>query len=228
MSAPRAPDVRRLPLVLPIPRAAPDRAAHGRGGRVCIAARPQRRRGVQDAADTRRRARDQDIEGNFRRPAQAQGAGLRGRSGGRRRRARPSGGSARRSAPSTTTSSRRGCRRGQIAHESSFLLGNYSPYRPATDSYDAGLCQRNTEHTEPKIAFDPVKSVAALVDRVLNHYEYFEGLPQRRRWELAAGSWNAPAYACYYARKEGAPVDASDTATPSRARRPPSTPTSRP
>ena len=104
---------------------------------------------------------------------------------------------------------------GQIAHESSFLLGNYSPYRPATDSYDAGLCQRNTEHTEPKIAFDPVKSVAALVDRVLNHYEYFEGLPQRRRWELAAGSWNAPAYACYYARKEGAPVDASDTATPS-------------
>lgn len=106
---------------------------------------------------------------------------------------------------------------GQIGWESGFFLGNYSPQR-SDGSYDAGLCQRNTNLTPPREGFDPIASVNALVARVADHYELFEGLPERRRWELAAGSWNAPAFACHYARREGAgQVRSSQTATPSAA-----------
>jgi hypothetical protein len=93
---------------------------------------------------------------------------------------------------------------GQLSHESSFLLGNYSAKR-ANGSYDAGVTQRNTEHTHPGHAFNPRESVSELLRRVTEHYVLFAGVtPARRRWELAAGSWNAPAFACLLAYREGA------------------------
>lgn len=99
---------------------------------------------------------------------------------------------------------------GQLAHESSFILGNYSPQRP-DGNYDAGVAQRNTAHTPPKEGFDPVLSIQALIDRVTAKYaKYDQVSDERRRWELAVGSWNAPAFTDYLAGEGGAkPSDAS-------------------
>jgi peptidoglycan hydrolase-like protein with peptidoglycan-binding domain len=93
---------------------------------------------------------------------------------------------------------------GQIAHESSCLFGNYSAPR-SDGSYDAGVCQRNTSYTPPKEGFDPIKSVSALGKDERASFELYQGVtPARRRWELACGHWNAPAFANYIAREEGA------------------------
>lgn len=106
---------------------------------------------------------------------------------------------------------------GQVGFESGFILGNYSPQR-SDGSYDAGLCQRNTGYVDARDAFDPVESVQALVGRTEEYYALFVGLPERRRWELAAGAWNAPAFSCWYAKAEGATqVKVSQTAKPSAA-----------
>jgi hypothetical protein len=93
--------------------------------------------------------------------------------------------------------------RGQLEHESSFRLGNYSPQR-SNGSYDAGVAQRNTEHTSPPLGFDVGASIEALAKDIRKHFDLFAGLPLRRRWALAQGAWNAPAFACYIARAEGA------------------------
>jgi len=106
---------------------------------------------------------------------------------------------------------------GQVGFESGFFVGNYSPLRD-DGSYDAGLCQRNTRYVSAEDGFDPVESVKALVGRTEEHYALFVGLPERRRWELAAGAWNAPAIACWYAKAEGATeVRVSQTLKPSAA-----------
>jgi hypothetical protein len=47
-------------------------------------------------------------------------------------------------------------------------------------------------------------SISALGADIRRHYDLFAGLPTRRRWALAQGAWNAPAFACYIARQEGA------------------------
>lgn len=102
---------------------------------------------------------------------------------------------------------------GQISHESSFLLGNYSLPRPDA-SFDAGVAQRNTNFTSPKNGFDPVDSIKALCQRVYDSYVRYQGMTnERRRWELAVGSWNAPAFANYLAREEGA-TNSGPRATP--------------
>jgi hypothetical protein len=93
---------------------------------------------------------------------------------------------------------------GQLAHESSFLLGNYSRQYP-DGSFDAGVAQRNTNFTPPDQGFDPILSITKLCQTVSDSYKRYEGMTnERRRWELAAGSWNAPAFANYLAREEGA------------------------
>jgi hypothetical protein len=93
---------------------------------------------------------------------------------------------------------------GQIEYESGYRLGIYSPQRD-DDSYDAGVTQRNTNFTSPHIGFDCDKSINALADEVKKHFELFAGVGVvRRRWELAQAAWNAPAFACYIAREEGA------------------------
>jgi hypothetical protein len=105
--------------------------------------------------------------------------------------------------------------RGQLELESGYRLGNYSPKRP-DGSYDAGVAQRNTKFTEPSVGFDTQKSIRELGDVIRRHYDLFSGLPTMRRWALAQGAWNAPAYACYIAREEGATrVTSGMTAKPS-------------
>lgn len=97
----------------------------------------------------------------------------------------------------------KGALRGQLEHESGFRVGNYSPAR-SDGSYDAGVTQRNTAHTPAKEGFNVPESINALALLVRRHYDLFEGLPVRRRWSLAQGAWNAPAFACWIARAEGA------------------------
>jgi len=105
---------------------------------------------------------------------------------------------------------------GQLAHESSFLGGNYSAARP-DGSYDAGVAQRNTAHTPAKDGFNHPGSIGKLADQVRDFYDLFAGVADtRRRWVLAQGSWNAPAFACWYAKREGATkVTTGQTAKPS-------------
>lgn len=113
------------------------------------------------------------------------------------------------------------CFRGQLDLESAYRLGNYSPMRP-DGSYDAGLTQRNTEFTPPAKGFDCQDSIVALGAVINKHYALFADVKTgaTRRWALAQGAWNAPAYACYLAREEGATkVTASMTLKPSTAAR---------
>ncbi len=89
--------------------------------------------------------------------------------------------------------------KGQIEHESSYRLGIYSAVRQ-DGSYDAGVTQRNTNFTPAKEGFQPVRSIKALTDHVRSRFDLYSGiLDDRRRWGLAAGAWNAPAFANYYA-----------------------------
>lgn len=105
---------------------------------------------------------------------------------------------------------------GQLSHESSFLLGNYSTSYP-DGSFDAGVAQRNTNFTAPRHGFDPVESISVLCQHCESFHDEFAGVPtERRRWELAVGAWNAPAFARYIAKEEGATeVRSANTARPS-------------
>lgn len=103
---------------------------------------------------------------------------------------------------------------GQMMHESGCRVGNYSPQR-SDGTYDAGVAQRNTKLTPASEGFQVPDSIDALGARTRNYYNKFAGIPTRRRWELAAGAWNAPAYACYIAKQEGATgVSWAETARP--------------
>lgn len=108
----------------------------------------------------------------------------------------------------------KGALKGQVEHESSYRFGAYSA--PHEDGkWDAGLCQENLDEFSAKDAYDPAAALDDLGDRIRGHYNYFAGLSEHRRWALAQGSWNAPAYACYYAKLEGATqVAETDCAKP--------------
>lgn len=107
---------------------------------------------------------------------------------------------------------------GQLEFESGPRVGNYSPIRP-DGNYDAGVAQRNTKYTPAKQGFNVPVSVTILATNTRKYYDLFSGvLPLRRRWSLAQGAWNAPAYACYLAKKEGAPnVTTSMTLRPTNS-----------
>lgn len=110
---------------------------------------------------------------------------------------------------------------GQIEWESAgYRLGAYSELRD-DGTFDAGITQRNTAHTPAREGFDPELSVTKLGVEVRKHYDLFQGVrSERRRWQLAQGAWNAPAYACYIAKEEGATkVTAGMTKRPSAAAR---------
>ena len=58
-------------------------------------------------------------------------------------------------------------------------------------------------------------SVDALGVNERKYYDKYAGVKDvKRRWMLAAGAWNAPAYACYMANEEGANVPKNETARP--------------
>lgn len=112
-----------------------------------------------------------------------------------------------------------GALHGQIEHESGYRLGNYSEQRP-DGSWDIGVVQRNSAHLASiRSAYNVESSIMLLAKTIKEHYFLFGGLPDRRRWGLAQGAWNAPAFACYLAREEGADVPQSMTARPSGASR---------
>lgn len=117
---------------------------------------------------------------------------------------------------------------GQVMHESSCRLGNYSPRRVDKDaiqtwqpsalrgfSFDAGAAQQNSAFNKLAEAFDTPLAIHKLGLYLLDHYKLFAGVPEKRRWMLASGAWNAPAYAKYIANEEGAKVPVRDTARPS-------------
>lgn len=112
----------------------------------------------------------------------------------------------------------KGALKGQLEFESGYRLGNYSPVR-SNGSFDAGVAQRNTELTAPPQGFDVPNSVDALGRRVRDYYDLFKGVGKTRRWGLAQGAWNAPAFACYLANEEGASVPRNQTLQPTSSQR---------
>lgn len=100
-----------------------------------------------------------------------------------------------------------GLPKGQLAHESGPRGGMYSSPPRADNSFDAGVAQRNSAlKANPLIeAFNMPLSITKLCRDVRGAYVYYEGVPNPfRRWGLAAGSWNAPAYTNWIAWEEGA------------------------
>jgi hypothetical protein len=97
---------------------------------------------------------------------------------------------------------------GQLEHEASFLMGNYSALRGDFPDFDAGAAQRNGRFHPLADAFNPVDSINLLVSSNKDAYRRYVDTsqfrphtddPEIRRFKLAAGSWNAPAFADYYA-----------------------------
>lgn len=107
---------------------------------------------------------------------------------------------------SSTTETYRICR-GQLEHESSYRVGNYSAKRQDPKatlgwSYDAGAAQLNTALVSPEVGFNPREAIGRQVIHLEDHFMAYADTSkyrgtdhsQRRRWLLAAGSWNAPAW----------------------------------
>lgn len=108
-----------------------------------------------------------------------------------------------------------GLLKGQLIGESGCWLGNYSPKRP-DGTYDAGVAQRNTKQTAAKQGFDAPASVRACGAHMRDYYNrYTTVTDMRRRWGLAAGAWNAPAFANYLA---GLPHDTAKPDADDRAK----------
>jgi hypothetical protein len=104
---------------------------------------------------------------------------------------------------------------GQLEHESSFQLGVYTPpYENA--SRDLGVAQCNSGFHHAFYAFNPAYAIETCAQRFVKYHDLFEGVVgKRRRIELAAGAWNAPAFVCYLANEEGGKVPVNQTRAPS-------------
>jgi hypothetical protein len=108
---------------------------------------------------------------------------------------------------------------GQIAHECGFFLGNYTPVYE-NGSWDSGAAQENSKVHPVRVAFTTPTAINDCASSCKAHYMKFEGVAGvKRRWALAAGAWNRPAYAGYIADEEGAKVPRSEIAQPSDAAR---------
>lgn len=105
---------------------------------------------------------------------------------------------------------------GQLSHESGLDPGIYSWIIRPGGYYDAGVAQLNTSLHSPRLAFDAPKAIDFLARTIRSYFDAFRGVSTARRWDLAQGAWNAPAFASYYARIEGAAgVSAASTLKPS-------------
>lgn len=111
-----------------------------------------------------------------------------------------------------------------LAHGGAFLEsglrgGTYSRPQRADGSYDAGVVQRNTNFTPPREGFDMPDSLHVYCSTLRVAFDRYKGVAdKRRRWGLAAGSWNAPAFANWLAKQEGA-LAPGPTSKPSDAAR---------
>lgn len=95
-----------------------------------------------------------------------------------------------------------GLLKGQIESESAFILGNHSPQRE-DNSRDVGVVQRNDHFTDWVDGFHTLRSIEVLSTRIATKYVQYRALGKvsnQRCWELAAGSWNAPAWTDTLAR----------------------------
>jgi len=97
---------------------------------------------------------------------------------------------------------------GQCMHESSCRIGNYSPAR-SDGSYDAGPTQMNSSVHPLSLAFNVEMCIEELGRYLRARYDGYRGLFTDRRWELASGAWNAPAWSAWLAKREGATVSAA-------------------
>jgi peptidoglycan hydrolase-like protein with peptidoglycan-binding domain len=89
-----------------------------------------------------------------------------------------------------------GALKGQIEAESAFILGNHSPQY--NGFYDTGIAQRSSQYTPFIEGFHVIKSLDALGSRLRMNYNRYKSFGkitnERRLWELAQGSWNAPSW----------------------------------
>lgn len=103
--------------------------------------------------------------------------------------------------------------KGQVGHESSYLLGNYSILYD-NGTFDAGVAQENSGEFSLEEAFNPAAAIDALGQRIAKFYSIFAGVrDDRRRFGLAQAAWNAPAWAAFIAVEEGAGSDARHEAS---------------
>lgn len=87
---------------------------------------------------------------------------------------------------------------GQLQHESSMWLGNYSELYTtgaAAGTYDAGVAQRNTKSTPASSGFNVPHSIDACAQHCREYFDKYSNVKDvARRWALAAGAWNAPSW----------------------------------
>lgn len=94
--------------------------------------------------------------------------------------------------------------KGQIEKESGWLVGNHTAPYDGNGSRDIGIVQRNDRFAEWDQAFHVPESL----EKIANHTRtkknvYFDLVGNHTRaWQLAAGSWNAPAWTDRLARGE--------------------------
>lgn len=102
--------------------------------------------------------------------------------------------------------------KGQIEKESGNQIGNHS-LEYSDGSFDIGVTQRNTRYHTFEDGFDVGDSIEYLAAYIRERFDKYcepsckerlaaRGLPAtdwRRKWELAQGAWNRPAYANYLA-----------------------------
>jgi hypothetical protein len=108
-----------------------------------------------------------------------------------------------------------GLARGQVESESGYQLGNHTPLY-SDDTRDVGVCQIHIAPTDDKLrtAFDMEHSIHRLLGQLKQRHDKYHGMvgakTERRAWELAAGSWNAPAWTDRLARGETLPQQHKD------------------
>ncbi len=106
--------------------------------------------------------------------------------------------------------------RTQLGKESGLLPGNHSPARKETNQaethrpdangnyFDVGGGQMATEWNTYEDGYDPKIAVASYLKRIRGKYDEYKRVDrfssERRLWELAAGSWNAPSWTDRLAR----------------------------
>lgn len=95
---------------------------------------------------------------------------------------------------------------GQVEHESSFWLGNFTPPYP-DGSRDCGATQRNTRYTPMLQGFDTPASIRALDEKVRDYHRKYQGwgVKDPQAWDIAQGSWNSPLFADRLAKGDPVP-----------------------
>lgn len=110
-----------------------------------------------------------------------------------------------------------GLQRGQVEFESAFMLGNHSPaYHQDGHGpfWDVGVAQHSSRYTPFSDGFNAPASLHRLSAQLRAKYDEYRRIDvvkdERRLWELASGSWNAPAWTDQLAR--GRQITASQRA----------------